>query len=185
MLNSSSAKGAVGFAVVQTKGNTVQDAKEIADKENATTSNTQLGNVMQVIGKDENKKAQESLDDSIQIHREQGSNDPPQKTWKLVDFEIGKPLGKGKFGNVYLAREKVSKYVVALKVLFKAQIQQSHVEHQLRREIEIQAHLRHPNILRLYGYFYDQEKVYLILEDAAKGTSAPWPKPCCTATPSM
>jgi serine/threonine protein kinase len=29
------------------------------------------------------------------------------------------------------------------------------VEHQLRREIEIQSHLRHPNILRLYGYFYD------------------------------
>ncbi len=49
-----------------------------------------------------------------------------------------------------------SKYVVALKVLFKTQLQQSQVEHQLRREIEIQSHLRHPNILRLYGYFYDQ-----------------------------
>jgi serine/threonine protein kinase len=46
--------------------------------------------------------------------------------------------------------------VVALKVLFKNQLQQSQVEHQLRREIEIQSHLRHPNILRLYGYFYDQ-----------------------------
>jgi len=41
-------------------------------------------------------------------------------------------------------------------VLFKTQLQQSHVEHQLRREIEIQSHLRHPNILRLYGYFYDE-----------------------------
>lgn len=41
-------------------------------------------------------------------------------------------------------------------MLFKAQLQQSNVEHQLRREIEIQAHLRHPNILRLYGYFYDK-----------------------------
>ena len=30
------------------------------------------------------------------------------------------------------------------------------MEHQLRREIEIQSHLRHPNILRLYGYFYDE-----------------------------
>ena len=44
----------------------------------------------------------------------------------------------------------------ALQVLFKSQLQQSNVEHQLRREIEIQAHLRHPNILRLYGYFYDK-----------------------------
>ena len=38
-----------------------------------------------------------------------------------------------------------------LQVLFKNQLQQSNVEHQLRREIEIQSHLRHPNILRLYG----------------------------------
>ena len=29
--------------------------------------------------------------------------------------------------------------------------------------------LRHPNILRLYGYFYDQTRIYLILEYAAKG----------------
>lgn len=36
--------------------------------------------------------------------------------WQLTDFDIGKPLGKGKFGNVYLARERRSKYIVALKV---------------------------------------------------------------------
>ena len=46
---------------------------------------------------------------------------------------------------------------------------QANVEHQLRREIEIQSHLRHPNILRLYGYFHDENRVYLILEFAAKG----------------
>jgi len=91
------------------------------------------------------------------------------RRWQLGDFDIGKPLGRGKFGNVYLAREKQSGYIVALKVLFKNQLQQSNVEHQLRREIEIQSHLRHPNILRLYGYFYDETRVYLILEFAAKG----------------
>lgn len=91
------------------------------------------------------------------------------KTWKLSDFEIGKPLGKGKFGNVYLAREKQSKYVVALKVLNKQQLMKSGIEHQLRREIEIQSHLRHRNILRLYGYFYDAKRVYLIIEYAPQG----------------
>jgi len=40
-----------------------------------------------------------------------------EKQWTLEDFDIGKPLGKGKFGNVYLAREKKSKYIVALKVI--------------------------------------------------------------------
>uniref|UniRef100_A0A6G4ZXY8 Aurora kinase n=1 Tax=Rhipicephalus microplus TaxID=6941 RepID=A0A6G4ZXY8_RHIMP len=89
--------------------------------------------------------------------------------WRLQDFEIGRPLGKGKFGNVYLAREKKSKFVIALKVMFKTQLQSNNVEHQLQREIEIQSHLRHPHILRLYGYFHDDARVYLILEYAPKG----------------
>ncbi|XP_046735607.1 aurora kinase C-like [Diprion similis] len=91
------------------------------------------------------------------------------KKWVLADFDIGRPLGKGKFGNVYLAREKKSKYIIAMKVLFKAQIKTAEVEHQVKREIEIQTHLRHPNILRMYGYFHDDRRIYLILEYAPKG----------------
>ena len=66
----------------------------------------------------------------------------PSKQWSLADFDIGKPLGEGKFGRVYLAREKKTKFICALKVLFKKQLQKHQVEHQLRREIEIQSHLR-------------------------------------------
>ncbi|KAJ3278195.1 hypothetical protein HK104_002574 [Borealophlyctis nickersoniae] len=91
------------------------------------------------------------------------------KRWCLDDFDIGEALGKGKFGRVYLAKEKKSGFVVALKVLFKNELANSRVERQLRREIEIQSHLRHPHILRLYGYFYDSKRVYLILEYAEKG----------------
>lgn len=87
----------------------------------------------------------------------------------LKDFEIGRALGKGKFGNVYLAREKQSKYIVALKVLSKKQLIKHQLQHQLRREIEIQAHLHHKNILQLFGYFYDDDRVYLILEYAPRG----------------
>lgn len=93
----------------------------------------------------------------------------PEKEWKLKDFEIGKGLGKGKFGRVYLARERISGYIVALKAMYKAELQSNNVEQQLRREIEIQSRLRHTNILRLYGYFYDAKCVYLILEYAPNG----------------
>lgn len=44
---------------------------------------------------------------------------------------------------MYLAREKRSHFIVALKILFKSQIEKEGVEHQLRREIEIQAHLQY------------------------------------------
>ncbi|CAM9698360.1 unnamed protein product [Phaeothamnion confervicola] len=89
--------------------------------------------------------------------------------WTLNDFEIGRPLGRGKFGSVYLARERKSRYILALKVLQKSQLVKAGVEHQLRREIEIQSHLRQRNVLRLFGYFYDEKRIYLILEFAPGG----------------
>ncbi len=64
------------------------------------------------------------------------------KQWTLRDFDIGRPLGRGKFGDVYLAREKKSKFIVAIKVIKKSQLLKAGVEHQLRREIEIQSNLR-------------------------------------------
>jgi aurora kinase, other len=102
-------------------------------------------------------------------------------------FDIGKPLGKGKFGRVYLAQEKRTGFVCALKVMHKQELVSSKVEKQLRREIEIQSNLRyfsfsntpiylqtlmynrHPNILRLYGHFHDATRVFLILEYAGQG----------------
>lgn len=91
------------------------------------------------------------------------------KLFHLGMFEIGRPLGKGKFGRVYLARERSSGFVCALKVLHKNELQQGKVEKQVRREIEIQSNLRHPNILQLYGHFHDSKRVFLILEFAGKG----------------
>ncbi|KAJ5084286.1 hypothetical protein NUU61_008865 [Penicillium alfredii] len=67
------------------------------------------------------------------------------KELHLSMFEIGKPLGKGKFGRVYLAKERSSGFVCALKVLHKSELQQGGVQKQVRREIEIQSNLRHPN----------------------------------------
>ncbi len=95
--------------------------------------------------------------------------DQPSMVYHLGMFEIGRPLGKGKFGRVYLAKERSQGIVCALKVLHKSELQQGKVEKQLRREIEIQSNLRHPNILRLYGHFHDSKRVFLILEFAGKG----------------
>ncbi|KAH9017151.1 kinase-like domain-containing protein, partial [Lactarius pseudohatsudake] len=79
----------------------------------------------------------------------------PMREWHLTDLDIGRPLGKGKFGRVYMARTKVEpNYILALKCLYKSEIVQARVEKQVRRKIEIQHNLRHPNVLRLNGYFH-------------------------------
>ena len=57
----------------------------------------------------------------------------------------------------------------ALKVMHKSELQQGKVEKQVRREIEIQSNLAHPNILKLYGHFHDTKRIFLILEFEGKG----------------
>lgn len=62
--------------------------------------------------------------------------------WTLDNFDIGKEIEKVKFGNVYLATEKSSGFTVALKVVCKTKILKANLQPQLKREIEIQSHLR-------------------------------------------
>ena len=61
----------------------------------------------------------------------------------LQDFELGKALGKGHYGSVYLARERRTHFIVAIKVIKKSQVLEEGHEQQLRREIEIQSRLRY------------------------------------------
>ncbi|KAH8167001.1 hypothetical protein CIB48_g1207 [Xylaria polymorpha] len=94
---------------------------------------------------------------------------PEYKQFHLGMFEIGRALGKGKFGRVYLARERSSGYICALKTVYKDEIRQGRVEGQVCREVEIQSNLRHQNILKLYGHFHDSKRIFLILEFAGQG----------------
>lgn len=93
----------------------------------------------------------------------------PYTKYHLGMFEIGTPLGKGKFGRVYLVRYRPKNYICALKVLHKSELQHGNVERQVRREIEIQSNLRHPNVLRIFGHFHDSRRIFLILEYAGNG----------------
>lgn len=95
-------------------------------------------------------------------------NNPDYK-WTIDQFELGHRLGRGKFGRVYIGREKKTGYVVAVKTLSKRELVLGAVERQVLREIEIQSNLRHPNILQLLTWFHDDFRIYLLLEYAGKG----------------
>lgn len=89
-----------------------------------------------------NGQQQQLLDESTQVATQPEEIPRGPKEWTVKSFEIGRKLGRGKFGRVYLARERESGYIVALKVLFKSELAEAKVEKQLRREVEIQSHLR-------------------------------------------
>lgn len=101
-------------------------------------------------------------------------NTTPPLNWKLSDFDVGNKLGSGKFGRVYLARLKMAddkgrKTILAIKSILKEDIKRERLKYQLIREIEIQRKLNNFNILKMFGYFYDEKRVYILLEYAPEG----------------
>ena len=88
---------------------------------------------------------------------------------KINDFNILKELGFGAFGRVYLVEHKITKVQYAIKAIDKRT--KSNLDQKLlfRREIEIMYKLNHPNIVKLYGHFEDNNYCYFLMEYIPKG----------------
>lgn len=91
------------------------------------------------------------------------------KKFKRDDFVFGAKIGKGKYGDVFMAQEKKTNWIVALKVLDKMKVRQLRAQRQIVREIKYHSYLKHENIIKLYGVFHDDDKIYMILEYASNG----------------
>ena len=95
--------------------------------------------------------------------------DRPRDDWQESDFQLLQKIGSGQYGDVYLACEVKSNYIVALKRMSIKRLVEMRMYSQLRREIEIAYHTRHPYLLRTYGYFWTETDIYLILEPCFGG----------------
>ena len=79
-------------------------------------------------------------------------------------------MGEGKFGQVYQAFHKKTNSFYALKKIKKQVIKSSLMIDQVLQEIKIQSFCHHENVLKLYGFFDDEDHIYLILEYMEEGT---------------
>lgn len=93
----------------------------------------------------------------------------PREGLSRESFKVIRRLGEGKFGSVYLAREVWSGLIVGLKVIEKKRILRDNFLVQFVRELKIQSFLEHPNIIRVYGNFCDEEHFYIIMELGCDG----------------
>jgi len=77
-------------------------------------------------------------------------------------------LGEGHFGRVYLGKDRQTFERFAVKVLRKSTTKtRSHLH--IQRELEILRRVNHPNIVRLYDLFVDDQKLYFVLEYMSGG----------------
>ena len=88
---------------------------------------------------------------------------------KITDFTIVKELGSGSFGRVYLVTHKKTKANYAIKAIDKRNKANIEEKPYFRREVEVMYKIHHPNVIKLYSHFEDNNFCYFIMEYIAKG----------------
>ncbi|TKC33301.1 hypothetical protein EI555_016465, partial [Monodon monoceros] len=78
-----------------------------------------------------------------------GSGQGQQKPLRVGFYDIERTLGKGNFAVVKLARHRVTKTQVAIKIIDKTRLDSSNLE-KIYREVQIMKLLNHPHIIKLY-----------------------------------
>uniref|UniRef100_A0A671QBG1 non-specific serine/threonine protein kinase n=1 Tax=Sinocyclocheilus anshuiensis TaxID=1608454 RepID=A0A671QBG1_9TELE len=94
---------------------------------------------------------------------------PSQRAPVRVGFyDIECTLGKGNFAVVKLARHRITKSEVAIKIIDKTQLDAVNLE-KIYREVEIMKLLDHPHIIKLYQVMETKNMLYLVTEYARNG----------------
>jgi len=82
----------------------------------------------------------------------------------LGDYVVLDRIGGGGMGQVYKAKHKVMRRVVALKTLPSAATKSQRAIQRFRREVEVAARLSHPNIVTAYDAREDNGIHFLVME---------------------
>ena len=88
---------------------------------------------------------------------------------EVGNYAVSGKLGEGTFGVVLKAQHKYAGEKVAVKVLEKRRMQQADDIERVGREIQILKQLKHPHVVRLWEIIYATDRIYLVMEYAAKG----------------
>lgn len=95
------------------------------------------------------------------------SSAPRQK--RRDDFELGKLLGQGAFGQVLQVTDKETNKEYAMKVLSKTHIIKENKMRYVKVERDVMTKLNHPNVTRLLLTFQDPGNLYYVIEYAPNG----------------
>lgn len=83
-------------------------------------------------------------------------------------YEIERTIGKGNFAVVKLAKHRITKTEVAIKIIDKTRLDEANLK-KVYREVAIMKLLSHPHIIKLYQVMETKNMLYLVSEYAPNG----------------
>ncbi|XP_020350163.1 serine/threonine-protein kinase greatwall isoform X1 [Oncorhynchus kisutch] len=86
------------------------------------------------------------------------------KPASIEDFVVLKPISRGAFGKVYLARKKSNARLYAIKVVKKADMRDKNMADQMKAERDALALSKSPFVVHLFYCLQSAAKVYLVME---------------------
>lgn len=108
----------------------------------------------------------ETLKEGFEFLKDSNENAP---TRLIAGYSVGSVLGKGAFGTVYEASKGQNRY--ALKEIHLNEIETDleddsleQVIEMMNKEVAIYKSLNHPNIIKYYTSFVDNESLYIVME---------------------
>ena len=92
------------------------------------------------------------------------------KEGDIPEYELGKVLGQGGMGTVYLARRKRDGEAVAIKTMLARTAMNELARERFKREVDATRSLIHPNIVTLYDFNYSGSLFFFVLEYCEGGS---------------
>ncbi|KAL0400881.1 UNVERIFIED_CONTAM: putative serine/threonine protein kinase IRE [Sesamum latifolium] len=103
-------------------------------------------------------------EDTVRSLRASPINPCTKDRTSIEDFEIIKPISRGAFGRVFLARKRATGDLFAIKVLKKADMIRKNAVESILAERDILISVRNPFVVRFFYSFTCRENLYLVME---------------------
>ncbi|KAK3222685.1 hypothetical protein Dsin_009710 [Dipteronia sinensis] len=107
----------------------------------------------------------------------------PESLPMKCQWQKGKPIGRGTFGSVYVASNRETGALCAMKEveMFPDDPKSAECIKQLEQEIKVLSNLKHPNIVQYYGSEIVEDKFYIYLEYVHPGSINKYVREHCGA----
>ncbi|EGR31017.1 phosphoinositide dependent kinase-1, putative [Ichthyophthirius multifiliis] len=86
------------------------------------------------------------------------------KKQSMDDYEIIRVLGRGAYGEVILAKQKIDNENCAIKILEKSYLAKERKQYQVFIEKEVLSFMKFDGIIKLLGSFQDSQFLYFVIE---------------------